>query len=110
MPSTVHVSLRAEGQGLSIVEAPPVMANGAIDRISFDLSLSDEWEGLGHCYVLLRRSGGLTRACKAIGGVAIADADALAGAGNVEVAVMAEGSGKRLTTERVILPLYESGI
>ena len=110
MPGNVHVALRADGQGLSIVEAPPVMANGAIDRVSFDLSLSDEWEGLGRCYVMLRRSGGLTRACEAIGGVAIADAEALSGAGPVEIAVVAEGDGKRLTTERVILPLYESGV
>ena len=52
----VHVALNADGQRLE-VQAPPVLANGAIDRLRFDVSTSEHWEGL-ELYVVIRGRGG----------------------------------------------------
>ena len=104
----VHITLKAKGQAL-LYEAPPILASGAINKITFDLVLSEEWSGFRDYYVIMRRSG-VVRACRVSNGSAIADSEAIAGAGALEVSILAEKPGARITTERVILKLKDSGI
>ena len=103
----VHVALRADGQGLQ-VQAPPVIASGARNRLRFDVSTSEHWEGL-EVYVVLRGRGGC-RACKVEDGAAIADAAAVSAAGFLEVALAGYAPGRRLTTQRVTMRLANSGL
>lgn len=103
----VHVALNADGQRLE-VQAPPVLANGAIDRLLFDVSTSEHWEGL-EIYVVLRGSGG-SSACKVEHGSAVADAATVSAAGFLEVALAGYAPGRRLTTQRVTMRLANSGL
>ena len=103
----VHVALNANGQRLE-VQAPPVLANGAINRLRFDVSTSEHWEGL-ELYVVIRGRGGC-RACKVEQGSAVADADAVSAAGFLEVALAGYAPGRRLTTQRVTMRLANSGL
>lgn len=103
----VHVALMADGQRLD-VQAPPVIANGAIDRLLFDVSVSEHWDGL-EIYVVIRGRGGC-RACKVEHGSAIADAAAISEAGFLEVALAGYAPGRRLTTQRVTMRLANSGL
>ena len=120
MPNMVNVRLEAKGQALAITQAPPVLASGIAGLMRFEVFLSDEWAGFENYAVLLRR-GGVVRSCEIVWGAsiddassvfgeAIADAEALAGAGALEVAVVAYGEGLRLTTERAIMALRDSGL
>lgn len=103
----VHVALIADGQRLE-VQAPPVLANGAINRVRFDVTASEHWEGL-EIYVVLRGRGGC-RACKVEQGAAVADAAAISEAGFLEVALAGYAPGRRLTTQRVTMRLENSGL
>ena len=103
----VHVALRADGQGLQ-VQDPPVIASGARNRLRFDVSASDHWEGL-ELYVVLRGRGGCS-ACKVEQGTAVADASAVSVAGFLEVALAGYAPGRRLTTQRVTMRLANSGL
>lgn len=103
----VHVALIADGQRLE-VQSPPVLANGAINRLLFDVSTSEHWEGL-ELYVVIRGRGGC-RACKVEQGAAIADAAAISEAGFLEVALAGYSPGRRLTTQRVTMRLANSGL
>ena len=103
----VHVALNANGQRLE-VQAPPVLANGAINRLRFDVSTSEHWDGL-ELYVVIRGRGGC-RACKVEQGSAVADADAVSAAGFLEVALAGYAQGRRLTTQRVTMRLANSGL
>lgn len=103
----VHVALRADGQGLQ-VQAPPVIASGARNRLRFDVSTSEHWEGL-EVYVVIRGRGGF-RACKVEHGSAVADAAAVSAAGFLEVALAGYAPGRRLTTQRVTMRLANSGL
>lgn len=109
MPSMVHVGLEAKGQALTVTQAPPVLASGAIDKIVFDVKLSMEWDGFEN-YALLLKNGETVCECEVEADVCVADKHALAGAGMLEVAVVAYGGGRRLTTERVIIRLHDSGV
>ena len=109
MPNMVHVGLEAKGQALTVTQAPPVLASDAIGKVIFDVSFSDEWEGFER-YALLMKNGRTVRSCDIAAGVACADRDALADDGMLEVAVVAYGDGTRLTTERVIIRLLNSGL
>lgn len=103
----VHVALNADGQRLE-VQSPPVLANGAINRLLFDVSVSEHWEGL-EIYVVLRGRGG-SSACKVEHGSAVADAAAVSAAGFLEVALAGYAPGRRLTTQRVTMRLANSGL
>ena len=109
MPNAINVRLEAKGQALAITQAPPVLASGIVDLMRFEIELSVEWDGFEN-YALLLKRGGVVRSCEIVGGKAIADAEALAGAGALEVAVVAYGGGLRLTTERAIITLRDSGL
>lgn len=110
MSKRAHTLLVANGQRLSVESTPAVLANAVVGRLCFDVSLSSHWDGFESYYVLLRRSGGDVCACSIEDGTAVADSAAIAGAGTVEVAVMACGGGRRLTSTRAILHLRESGL
>ena len=103
----VHVALIADGQRLE-VQSPPVIANGAVNRLLFDVSVSEHWDGL-EVYVVLRGRGG-RRACKVEHGSAVAHADAVSAAGFLEVALAGYAPGRRLTTQRVTMRLANSGL
>lgn len=103
----VHVALNADGQRLE-VQAPPVLANGAVNRLRFDVSVSEHWDGL-EIYVVIRGRGGC-RACKVEQGSAVADAAAVSAAGFLEVALAGYSPGRRLTTQRVTMRLNDSGL
>lgn len=109
MPSMVHVGLEAEGQALAIVQAPPALASGAVDRIVFDVKLSEEWEGL-EGYTLLMRSQGGVYACEIVDGTAYADARAVASDGVVEVCIFAQRGADRMTSGIATVSLYNSGL
>lgn len=103
----VHVALNADGQRLE-VQSPPVLANGAINRLLFDVSVSEHWDGL-ELYVVIRGRGGCS-ACKVEQGTAVADAAAVSAAGFLEVALAGYAPGRRLTTQRVTMRLANSGL
>ena len=103
----VHVALTADGQRLE-VQAPPVLANGAVNRLRFDVTVSEHWEGL-ELYVVLRGRGGC-HACKVEQGSAVADAAAVSAAGFLEVALAGYAQESRLTTQRVTMRLANSGL
>ena len=103
----VHVALTADGQRLE-VQAPPVLANGAVDRLRFDVTVSEHWDGL-ELYVVLRGRGGC-HACKVEQGAAVADAASVSAAGFLEVALAGYAPGRRLTTQRVTMRLANSGL
>ena len=103
----VHVALIADGQRLE-VQAPPVLANGAVDRLRFDVTVSEHWEGL-ELYVVLRGRGGY-HACKVEQRSAVADAASVSAAGFLDVALAGYAPGRRLTTQRVTMRLANSGL
>ena len=103
----VHVALTADGQRL-VVQSPPVLANGAINRLRFEVSTSEHWEGL-ELYVVIRGRGGCC-ACKVEQGAAVADAASVSAAGFLEVALAGYAPGRRLTTQRVTMRLANSGL
>lgn len=109
MPDLVHVKLEAKGQALTVTQAPPVLASGVIDKMVFDVALSEEWDGFEE-YAVLLKNGGAVRRCDISEGQAFADREAVAGAGLLEAAVVAYGGGGRLTTERAIIRLRNSGV
>ena len=109
MPSTLHVGLEAKGQALTVTQAPPLLASAIIDFLRFDVAFSEEWEGFEDYRVILK-NGKTVRSCPIEGGAAVADHEAVADAGAVEVAIAAYKDGARLTTERVIIRLHDSGI
>lgn len=107
MAQNVHVALIAEGQGLE-VQAPPVLASAAVNRIVFDVSLSEEWSGFAEYYVMVR-NGFVVRGCKVEGGAAIAAGEVIAKAGAIKVSIMARDDARRLTTKSVAITLKNSG-
>lgn len=109
MPNTLHVGLAAKGQALAVTQAPPVLASAVIDFLRFNVELSEEWEGFDEYRVILK-NGDTVRSCPIVDGAAVADREAVANAGAVEVALVAYRDGARLTTERVIIRLHDSGI
>lgn len=109
MPNIVHIGLEAKGQALTVTQAPPLLASAVIDLMRFDVSLSEEWEGFED-YAVLLKNGGTVRSCAIADGQACADREAIAGAGMLEVALAAYGAGGRLTTERAIIRLHDSGL
>ena len=109
MPNTVHIGLEAKGQALDVTQAPPLLASAVIDFLRFEVACSREWEGFENYAVLLKR-GDTVRSCPIVDGMAVADREAVAGAGALEVALLAYGEAGRLTTERAILRLFDSGL
>lgn len=109
MPNIVHVGIEAKGQALTVTQAPPLLASAVIDLMRFDVTFSEEWEGFED-YAVLLKNGEIVRSCAIEGGQACADREAIAGAGMLEVALAAYGNGSRLTTERAIIRLHDSGI
>lgn len=109
MPNILHVGLEAKGQALTVTQAPPLLASAVIDFLRFEVSFSEEWDGFENYAVLLKR-GETVRSCPIVDGVATADREAVAGAGMLEVALLAYGYGNRLTTERDIIRLFDSGL
>lgn len=109
MPNAVHVGLEAKGQALTVTQAPPLLASAVIDLMFFDVKLSEEWDGFEE-YAVLLKNGETVRSCAIEGGQACADREAVAGAGMLEVALAAYGSGSRLTTQRAIIRLHDSGL
>jgi hypothetical protein len=86
-----------------------MLASAVIDFLRFEVSFSEEWEGFENYAVLLKR-GETVRECPIIYGRAVADREAVAGAGPLEVALLAYGGAGRMTTERAILRLHDSGL
>lgn len=109
MPNMVHVGLEAKGQALVITQAPPVLASGAVDRIAFDVKLSEEWDGL-EGYALLMRSQGGVYVCEITDGLAIADSGAIVSDGVAEVCVFAQSGADRMTSEIVTIRVANSGL
>ena len=109
MPNAIHISLEAKRQALTVTQAPPLLASAVIDLLRFDVSFSDEWEGFEE-YAVILKNGETVRSCAITDGQACADREAIAGAGILEIALVANGGGARLTTERVIIRLHDSGI
>lgn len=109
MPNTITIGLQANGQALAITQAPPVLASDVIDLLRFEVSFSQEWEGF-ESYAVILKNGATVRVCEVSGGVAVADAEAIADAGALEACIMARRENARLTTERVIIGLHESGL
>jgi hypothetical protein len=105
----VRISLEAKGQALTVTQAPPVLASGVVDLMRFDVKMSQEWDGFEN-YALLLKNGETVRSCAVENGQACADREAIAGAGMLEAALIAYGGGDRLTTERVIIRLLDSGV
>lgn len=106
---TITAALRANGQGLVITQAPPVLASGVIEFMRFNVELSEEWAGFD-APMLLLKNGAKVYPCAIINGQAVAEAEALANAGRVEVAILARNGNEQLTTQRVIIPLENSGL
>lgn len=109
MPNVVRIGLEAKGQALTVTQAPPLLASAVIDFLRFEVAFSEEWEGFSH-YAVLLKNGETVRACPVENGEAVADREAIAGAGMLEVALLAHGYGNRLTTERDIIRLFDSGL
>lgn len=109
MPNTVRIGLEAKGQALTVTQAPPLLASAVIDFLLFDVSFSEEWEGF-ESYEVLLKNGETVRSCPIADGVAIADREAVAGSGLLEAALLAYGGEGRLTTERAIIRLHDSGL
>lgn len=109
MPNVVRIGLEAKGQALSVTQAPPLLASAVIDLLRFEVTLSEEWEGFED-YAVLLKNAETVRSCAIEGGQACADREAVAGAGMLEVALAAYGQRGRLTTERAIIRLQDSGL
>ena len=86
-----------------------MLASAVIDFLRFDVAFSEEWDGFDE-YAVILKNGKTVRSCAIEGGQACADREAIAGAGVLEIALVAYGGGGRLTTERVIIRLHDSGI
>ena len=109
MPNAIHISLEAKRQALTVTQAPPLLASAVIDLLRFDVSFSEEWDGFEE-YAVILKNGDTVRSCPIADGQACADREAVANAGAVEVALVAYKDGARLTTERAIIRLHDSGI
>lgn len=106
---SVEIALEAVGQGLVIKRAPAVLASDVEGLLRFAVELSPEWEGFSE-YAVMLQSGPDVYACELKDGTAVANAEPIADAGLVEVAVIAQGNGRRLTTARAIIRLQDSGL
>ena len=100
----LEIKLQANGQALEIVSKPPVVASGIIHYLRFLCDLSQEWQGYERYFVLCRNAGAV-RAHAIVDGVAYIENEPLDTWGTLEVAIMAEREGARLTTESVTVPI-----
>lgn len=109
MGGAVEITLSADGQALT-VDAPPVLADAAVNTIHANVTLSEEWSGLVPVLACRNCTTGAVCSAEINSGAAIVPAAALTDAGAIEVAIIAQSGDKRLTTQAVTLPLHESNI
>lgn len=107
----VHIGLKAQGMGLT--RSASSLASGAVERVVFDVELSEEWEGFDYYAVIVQR-GDFAQPCGIDGGRAVMDARAVEVPCTVAACVVAwSGIGEGLElmrTEQVYIEFEESGI
>lgn len=109
MAVAVEIALKADGQAL-IVDAPPVLADAAIDTIVASVELSSAWEGLAPTLLCRNCASGGTHSASIAEGAAVVPSAALSAAGTVEIAIVGYDGSRRLTTESKTIKLHESGV
>lgn len=101
MENSIRINLDAQGMGLD-VQAPSFVASGIIDLLRFEVTTSQEWDGLT-LHVLLRLADGRVFAFPVQDGAATSKGAVIDTVGGAYVALHGHKDGKRLTTAERLL-------